>query len=125
MNVQTAVKTYLANRAAAEAAKAEVAAAEAVLKEAFAKAGVESAVDVAAGVKVSVVQGERPNYDANLLAELVDGDLLDADTFDRVTKVAVDTKAFQAAQEIGLISEVVAEKVTKVTPYEQVRVATI
>lgn len=125
MNVQTAVKEYLANRAAAEAAKAGVAAAEQALKEAFAKAGVTSAIDAAEGVKVSVVQGERPNYDATVLADLVLAGVVDETTFATVTEAKVKGEAFKAARTVGLITDAVAEKVTTLTHYEQVRVSAV
>lgn len=125
MNTQTAVKEYLAARAAAEAAAEAKATAEQVLKEAFAKAGVTSGIDQAEGVKVAVVQGERPNYDADLLARLSDDGVIDMDTYIAITKVTVDGKAFKAAVEIGVLDRAIAEKVTTMTPYEQIRVSKV
>lgn len=123
MNTVTATSEYLAARAAAEAAAAVLAAAESTLKETFARSGVTSAI--VDDTKVSVVSGERAAYDAEILGDLFLDDVIDAATFAKVTKTAIDGRKFKAAVEVGIIEPAVADKVTKVTAYEQVRVATI
>ena len=72
---------------------------------------------VVEGVKIAIVRGERPNYDAEALRDLVSPAL-----FKTVTKATVDGKKFKAAVELGKVKADVADAVTKVTPYEQVRV---
>lgn len=118
LNPTETAKKYLAAREAlalAEQAKAE---AEALLKEALAQVGTDSTV--VEGVKIALVRGERPNYDADALRDLISPAL-----FKQVTKVAVDGKKFKAAVELGKVKADVAEAVTKNTPYEQVRVTDI
>lgn len=118
LNPTETAKAYLAAREAlalAEQAKAE---AEALLKEMFAQTGTEAAV--VDGVKIALVRGERPNYDADALRDLVSPAL-----FKTVTKATVDGKKFKAAVELGKVKADVAEAVTKNTPYEQVRVTEI
>lgn len=118
MNSITAGKAYLEARKAVEEAEKIKAQAEAVLKEVLAKAGTQFVV--VDGAKVAVVQGERPNYDAEALSGLVN-----PDTLAQVTKLAVDSKKFKSAVEIGVITPEVAQAVTKVTYYDQVRVSPI
>lgn len=118
MNTIQATKAYLEAREALEVAEKAKAQAEALLKEALAKAG--TSFSIVEGVKVSIVQGERPNYDAEALRDLVSPNL-----FRKVTKATVDTKKFRSAVELGSITPEVAEAVTKVTPYEQVRVTEV
>lgn len=115
MNSITAGKAYLEARKAFEEAEKAKAQAEAVLKEVLAKAGTQFAV--VGGVKIAVVQGERPNYNAEALRDLVNPEL-----FAQVTKSAVDSKKFKSALELGVITPEVAQAVTQVTLYEQVRV---
>ena len=117
MNRQ-AITDYLAARKALEVAEQAKAQAEAILKEAFARDGVD--FGIADGVKVTLVQGERPNYDAEALAELVSPAV-----FKKVTKATIDGKKFKSAVELGTIKAEVAEAVTKVTQYEQLRVTEI
>ena len=114
MNKQI-ISTYLEARKALEVAEQAKAQAEAILKEAFAREGVD--FGVADGMKVTLVSGERPNYDATALAELVSPAV-----FKKVTKATVDGKKFKSAVELGTIKADVAEAVTKVTQYEQIRV---
>jgi len=115
MNTTQATINYLEARKALEIAEQAKAQAEAILKEVLAKTGTDfSVVD---GVKVAVVKGERPNYDAEALRDLVSPNL-----FRTVTKAAVDTKKFRAAVEIGKITSEVADAITTVTHYEQIRV---
>lgn len=125
MNTNLAIKEYLAARHAAEAAAEAKAKAEQVLKEAFAKAGVTSGIDQAEGVKVALVQGERPNYDSEALTELADTGVLPFEVYAKVTKVSVDGPALKAAVKVGLLDEAIADKITKMTPYEQIRVSNV
>lgn len=115
MNTTQATINYLEARKALEVAEKAKAQAEAILKEVLAKNGAE--FSVVEGVKVAIVKGERPNYDAEALRDLVSPNL-----FRNVTKAAVDTKKFRAAVELGKITDEVAEAITTVTHYEQVRV---
>jgi hypothetical protein len=118
MNTITATKLYIEARKAVEIAEAIKARAEAEMKQALAKAGVEFAI--VEGVKVSVVQGERPSYNAETLRNLVD-----EATFATLTKVAVDGSKMKSAIKVGMVSAEVAEAVTSITAYEQVRVVEI
>ena len=115
MNSKTATKAYIEARKALEIAEAIKKQAEAEMKKALATEGVNfSIVD---GVKVTVVQGERPNYDAEILRGLVN-----EDTYNTVTKTAVDGSKMKSAIKVGMVSAEVAEAITTVTYYEQVRV---
>jgi hypothetical protein len=105
----------LAKREALELAKAELEVAEQAFKQDLARSG--ASFIVVDGVKVAVVKGERPNYSVEVLKELVSDKV-----FKTVTKPAVDGKKFKSAVEVGLIKADVAEAVTTVTPYEQIRV---
>jgi hypothetical protein len=114
----TAIATataLLAKREALELAKAELEIAEQAFKQDLARSG--ASFIVVDGVKVAVVKGERPNYSVDVLKELVSDKV-----FKTVTKPAVDGKKFKSAVEVGLIKADVAEAVTTVTPYEQIRV---
>lgn len=115
MNSKTATKAYLEARKAFEIAEAIKKQAEAEMKQALAREGAEFAI--VDGTKVSVVQGERPNYDADALRALVD-----EATFEAVTKTAVDGSKMKSAIKVGMVTSEVAEAVTTVTLYEQVRV---
>lgn len=115
MNSKTATKAYLEARKAFEQAELIKKQAEAQMKEALAREGVTfSVVD---GVKVALVQGERPNYDAETLRGLVN-----AEVFETVTKVSVDGTKMKSAIKVGMVAPEVAEAITEVTYYEQVRV---
>jgi len=118
MNTIQATKAYLEARKALEVAEKAKAQAEAILKETLAKAG--TSFSIVEGVKVSIVDGERPNYDAEALRDLVSPNL-----FRKVTKATVDTKKFRSAVELGSIAPDVAQAVTYVTPYQQVRVTEV
>ena len=108
-------KAVLAKREALEIAQQELAQAEASFKLELAKEGVDYAV--VDGIKVAVVKGERPSYSVELLKDLVSDKV-----FKTVTKFAVDGKKFKSAVEVGVIKADVAEAVTTVTAYEQIRV---
>lgn len=115
MNSKTATKAYLEARKALEIAEAIKKQAEAEMKQALAREGVDFAI--VDGVKVAVVQGERPNYNAETLRVLVN-----AEVFETLTKVAVDGSKMKSAIKVGMVTAEVAEAVTEVTLYEQVRV---
>ena len=92
--------------------------AEANFKLDLAKAGTDFAI--VDGVKVAVIKGERPSYDAEALKALVSDK-----TFKMVTKATVDGKKFKSALDLGTIKADIAEAVTKVTAYEQIRVTEV
>ena len=108
-------KAVLAKREALAIAEQELAQAEASFKLELAKEGVDYAV--VDGVKVAVVKGERPSYSVELLKGLVSDKV-----FKTVTKFAVDGKKFKSAVEVGVIKADVADAVTTITAYEQIRV---
>lgn len=115
MNTTQATINYLEARKALEIAEKAKAQAEAILKEVLAQTGAEfSVVD---GTKVAVIKGERPSYDAEALRDLVS-----PATFRMVTKATVDAKKFRSAVELGKVKSDVADAVTSVTHYEQIRV---
>ena len=115
MNSKTATKAYMEARKALEIAEAIKKQAEAEMKKALATEGLDFAI--VDGVKVSIVQGERPNYDAEVLRGMVD-----EATFEAVTKTAVDGSKMKSAIKVGMVTAEVAEAITTVTYYEQVRV---
>lgn len=108
-------KAVLAKREALEIAQQELAQAEASFKLELAKEGVDYAV--VDGIKVAVVKGERPSYSVEMLKDLVSDKV-----FKTVTKFAVDGKKFKSAVEVGVIKADVAQAVTTITAYEQIRV---
>lgn len=118
MNSKTATKAYLEARKAFEQAEAIKKQAEAEMKKALAEAGVDFAI--VDGVKVTIVQGERPNYDAEALRGLVSDEV-----FETVTKTAVDGSKMKSAIKVGMVTAEVAEAVTSVTYYDQVRVTEV
>jgi hypothetical protein len=81
----------------------------------LAKEGVDYAV--VDGIKVAVVKGERPSYSVEMLKDLVSDKV-----FKTVTKFAVDGKKFKSAVEVGVIKADIAQAVTTITAYEQIRV---
>lgn len=108
-------KAVLVKREALAIAEQELAQAEASFKLELAKEGVDFAV--VDGTKVAVIKGERPSYSVEVLKELVSDKV-----FKTVTKFAVDGKKFKSAVEVGVIKADVAETVTTITAYEQIRV---
>lgn len=100
----------------AEQASANLKAAKAAFVEAARAAGLHTVeVDEA---KVTWTEKVRRLWDTEVLARLVPHA-----TFTKVTKVAVNTKAFDAARELGEIDAAVeAAATTKATPYTEVRV---
>jgi hypothetical protein len=115
MNITQITLNYLNARQALDEAEKAKAQAEAELKQAYALAGLE--FNVMDGQKVALVNGERPKYDIETLTNLVSPAILK-----KVTKTEVDGKKFKAGIEVGLIKPEVAEAVTTVTNYQQVRV---
>ena len=113
--ITSTAKSVLAKREALAIAEQELAQAEASFKLELAKEGVDYAV--VDGVKVAVVRGERPSYSVELLRGLVSDKV-----FKTVTKFAVDGKKFKSAVEVGVIKADVADAVTTITAYEQIRV---
>ena len=118
MNSKTATKAYLEARKAFEQAEAIKKQAEAEMKKALAEAGMDFAI--VDGVKVTIVQGERPNYDAEALRGLVSEEV-----FETVTKTAVDGSKMKSAIKVGMVTAEVAEAITTVTYYDQVRVTEV
>ena len=118
MNTKTATKLYIEARNAFEIAEAIKKNAEAEMKKALAQEGLDFAI--VDGMKVTVVQGERPNYNAEVLRSLVD-----EAPFEAVTKVAVDGSKMKSAIKVGMVTNEVAEAVTTVTYYDQVRVTEV
>ena len=108
-------KAVLAKREALAIAEQELAQAEASFKLELAKQGVDYAV--VDGVKVAVVKGERPTYSVEALKDLVSDKV-----FKTVTKPTIDGKKFKSAVEVGVIKADVADAVTTITAYEQIRV---
>jgi len=112
-SVEQATRLYLlAKEASAEAEKAKKEA-ETELRKALATAGItESVVD---GVQVSITTGTRRAYDADKLAMLVKPAI-----YKKVTKTVVDADLLEKAVGI-IIEQSVADEVTTVTTYTQVR----
>jgi len=100
---------------AAKAAQALLDEIEARLIGALQIGGVKSTI--VDGHKITLVEGERPTYDAVALADLIKPAL-----FKTVTKPAIDTKKFKAAIELGKIAQDIADACTKKTPYANIRV---
>lgn len=115
MTITQITLNYLNAKQALEQAEKAKAQAEAELKEAYAKAGVD--YNIVDGQKVAIVNGERPKYNAETLANLVSPAVLK-----KVVKTEVDGKKFRAGVDVGLIKPEIAEAVTTVTAYQQVRV---
>lgn len=118
MTIHQTTINYLNARKAFEQAEKAKAQAEAELKQALAKSGVD--FSIADGTKVLLVNGERPSYDVKKLYALVSEQV-----FGIVTKSEIDGKKFKEAVSLGLIESDVAEAVTTVTAYQQIRVTDI
>jgi hypothetical protein len=121
MTTQSSTATalaYLKAREAFEQAEKAKKQAEAELKLAFATEGID--FTVVDGQMVKVVEGERTNYDAETLR-----DLISAPLYKKVTKATVDGKKFQSAIDMGSIKPEVVDAITSVTPYTQVRVTDV
>ena len=115
MNLTQATLNYIAAKAAAEAADKAKKVAESELKAAFAEAGID--YNVVDGQKVAINRKGRRSVNAEALANMVSKAL-----FNKVVKPAVDTKKFDAAVTTGQIKPEVADAVTKVTEYDEIRV---
>lgn len=113
--ITNTAKQVLEMREALATAEQNLAKAEASFKLELAKQGVDYAV--VDGTKVAVVKGERPTYSVEALKDLVSDKV-----FKTVTKFAVDGKKFKSAVEVGVIKADVADAVTTITAYEQIRV---
>ena len=113
--ITNTAKQVLEMREALATAEQNLAKAEASFKLELAKQVVDFAV--VDGVKVAVVKGERPTYSVEALKDLVSDKV-----FKTVTKFAVDGKKFKSAVEVGVIKADVADAVTTITAYEQIRV---
>lgn len=115
MNLTQATINYLAAKEAAEEADKARKAAEVAMKAAFAEAGID--YNVVDGKKVTITRKGRRTISAEVLAQMVGKAL-----YNKVIKPAVDTKKFDAAVTTGQIKPEVADAVTKVTEYDEVRV---
>jgi hypothetical protein len=113
LSIDQATRAYLLAKeesAQAEKAKKE---AETELRKALATAGLtESVID---GVQVSIITGTRRAFDADKLAMLVKPAI-----YKKVTKTVIDADLFEKAVGI-IIEQSVADEVTTVTTYSQVR----
>jgi hypothetical protein len=115
MNLTQATLNYIAARDAAENADKAKKAAEIAMKQAFAEAGIDS--NVVDGKKVTVTRKGRRTVNAESLAAMVSKAL-----YNKMVKPAIDTAKFDAAVTTGQIKPEVADAVTKVTEYDEVRV---
>lgn len=89
--------------------------AKSLLLESYASAGIEDCV--VEGKRVVAVEQVRRNFDAKALRGLIS-----EDTFTLVTKLTVESKAFDKAMEKGLIAPEVEQAVVKPTHFTAVRV---
>jgi len=110
-----ATADYLNLREQSEKLEAQLSQAEANFKLALAQDKVT--FSVFNGIKVALISAERAKYSVVALKELVSDKL-----FKTVTKLDVDGKKFKSAVELGVITAEVAEAVTTMTPYTQIRV---
>jgi hypothetical protein len=117
-SVEQATRLYLLAKEASAQAEAQKKEAEQALREALAHAGISASV--VDGIKVAIVDGERKSYDADKLAMLVK-----PATYKKVTKPVVDGEMLASAVSVGIISQEVADTITKVTTYSQVRTTAI
>jgi len=90
--------------------------AKALMLESYASAGIDECI--AEGKRVVAVEAVRRNFDAKALRPLVNDDV-----FTLVTKVTVESKAFDKAMEKGLIPSDVEQAVVKPTFYTAIRVS--
>ena len=115
MNLTQATLNYIVARDAAEEADKAKKAAEVAMKQAFAEAGIDT--NVVDGKKVTITRKGRRTINAENLAAMVSKAL-----YNKMVKPAIDTTKFDAAVTTGQIKPEVAEAVTKVTEYDEVRV---
>jgi hypothetical protein len=116
MDTHTAARTLVNARRAAVAADKARKAAEKAFTEAMEATG-EAVVDLPEGIRVAVEVRPRRTLDADTVREYVGMNVVR-----EVLREVVDTKAFDAAVEAGLISGEVAEKATTTAYSTQVRV---
>jgi hypothetical protein len=117
-SVEQATRLYLLAKEASAQAEAQKKEAEQALREALAIAGINTSV--VDGIKVAIVDGQRKSYDADKLAMLVK-----PATYKKVTKPVVDGEMLESAVQVGIVSQEVADTITKVTTYSQVRTTAI
>jgi hypothetical protein len=116
--LSTAGKQYVAALEALSSAEKAVAVAKELLTVAVAEAGVsEVTID---GKKVAIITAVRRNF----LVEKLKG-LVNANTFEAVTKTAVEPKAFDKAMKAGDISAEIQEAVVNPTAYTRIVVTDI
>ena len=114
--LSTAGQQYLAALEAQAAAEKAVAVAKELFAEAVAEAGVnEVAVN---GKKISLISAVRRNFLVDKLKEMVN-----AKTYEAVTKTAVEPKAFDKARKAGEISADIEEACVTPTSYTRIVVA--
>lgn len=115
-NLNTATTAIIEARRAADAAEKALKAAQAAFVDAAEQAGVEY-VETDDGIRVAVEHRPRRTIDLSVLK-----DNLPLAVVAEVIKESVDTKAFDAAVELGAIAEGVADKAVTVKTSTQVRV---
>lgn len=96
--------------------KAAVAKVEAEFTE-FMVGRSDPTVELADGTLVTLIEAERRNIDAGILA-----DVLPKSVFDTVTDAKVNHKRFDAAAETGLLAGFDIESAVSETPYTAIRV---
>ena len=92
--------------------------AKAELQRAFATEGVDNAI--VDGQKVSAIEAIRRNFHTDQLEALVSDEV-----FRKVTKIAVEPKAFDNAVKNGVIDPTLEEKVMTPTPYTRIVVTEV
>jgi hypothetical protein len=118
INIAKVAKEWLTLRESLEQLELQKASLEATLKEFFQTTGEDAYVHN--GTKIAYVEGERAKYDTEALRDLVS-----PATFKKVIKTEVDGKKFKGALELGLITSEVAEAITTITEYTQLRVTEV
>lgn len=113
--INRAVTEYLQAREDAAKADEVLKQAENAMRLAMAGASVQSAI--VSGVKVSLVEGRRPSYDAEKLQQMVKPNL-----FKTLIKTVIDGEKFKAALKLGTLPQDIADACTKYSEYTQVRV---
>lgn len=103
-----AAEAMIQAQEAYDQAKKALEQAKVVVKEAFAKKGIDT--EIVGDKKVTIIERPSPKYDAEKLSSLVSSKI-----YKQVTKPAVDTKKFQSAIDLGLITPEVLASVDKTT----------
>lgn len=114
----TAAENFAAADALAKQAKAAADEARKALVSTIREDEGNVDIPLADGRTVSVSDRERVSIDADLLA-----DLIPADIFHKVTKIAVDVSLFRKAEDLGDIDADEVAAAVKVTEYIDVRVS--